>query len=308
MAALRRSAAAFLALALSCSSKKAANILIFTFQSSRPNAACPTHPSLRYSFIIIVMEKKSLHDTQRYNDPLGDHLRQATDAWQRRLERYPKVDTVYSARYIRFSPTDKNGALFLGGSEGIVGSELFIKPTEDVPEKQTNGSLMGIFGYSGRRIAHLEDAVIGELISVGWKSRCFLAHTVYNANQKTFETCCACFCYSSDLDAESTAALETFIGHIVERIALKSYPRLDLTQEQLAKVIDSRGEWFLTKEQPWPELPKGSMYYRRRRTFNDRLIAMAISGNKGCLVASWVGFMLVIVVSVLLLVWLMWFR
>ena len=254
------------------------------------------------------MEKKNLHDPQRYNDPLGEHVRNATDLWQRRLERYPKVDTVYSARYIRFSALDKNSALFLGGSEGIVGSELFIRPVEDTSDKQTNGSLLGVFGYSGRCIAYLDDTVVRELISEGWETRCFLAHTIYSAGQKSFETVCACFCYSSDLNAAAIAALETFIKHTVERIALKSYPCLDLTQEQLVRVIDSKGEWFLTKEQSWPELPKGSLYYRRRRTFNDRLIATALSGNKGCLIASWGGFILVIIALVLLFVWLMWFR
>jgi hypothetical protein len=270
------------------------------------------------------MEKKKLQDTERYSDPLGDHVRRATDLWQRRLERYPRVETVYNARYIRFLPLDKNGALFLSGSEGIVGSELFIKPLDDMrfagkdagsspsntagradTDAAARGDL-GIFSYSGRCLAYFEDADIRELVADGWKLRCFLAHTVYNTDQKSFVACCACFCYSPELDAGSVAALETFIKHIVERIALKSYPRLDLMQEQLVRVIDSKGEWFLTKEQPWPELPKGSLYYRRRRTFNDRLIATALSGNKGCIVVSWVGLILALVAVVLLVVWLLW--
>ena len=234
------------------------------------------------------MHKTSLHNSNRFQDPLGDYMKAALDAKRQHLERYPDVREVYQGFYARFYPLGKDGANFLSSAEGIIGSELDLRRV---------GSGLGFFAYDGRQISALEDTLANKLIvlaDAGWTIRCLLAYTLFETEKKTFSAQFACFCLGPGLSEDHMKALENFIHNMTDRIASASHPGLGLSQEQFVKVLESGGEWFLAKDEPWPELPKGTVYYRRRRTFNDRLIGAALKGNKGCSIASWIAAVLIV--------------
>jgi hypothetical protein len=243
------------------------------------------------------MQKRPLDDSERFQDPLGAHMRAVSAAHAKRMARFARVDEVYRAFYASFKPWDEEGTRYLCGAEGIIGSALEL-------ERLENG--VGLATRDGRRLAVLgEEAAtkLTALLEQDWVIRCILAYTVYSTEEKSFTGTFACIGYSPQLDEDIRASLDVFIGNITHRIANATHPGLDLTQEQFTRVIESKGAWFLTREEPWPELPKGSVFYRRRRTFNDRLISTALEGNRGCIVASWVG-MAIIIAAIL---WAIWF-
>jgi hypothetical protein len=247
------------------------------------------------------MGKRPLHDSERFSDPLGDHMQAVLAAHEQRMGRATPVVGAYQGFYAGFRPQDKEGTDFLSGAEAIIGTEFRLRPS---------GDALGLVAYGGRQVAELDGVLstrLAALLGQGWVVRCFLAYVIYNAEEKSFKGELACFCYHSQLDEGAKQALEVFIHNIVGRIASATHPRLALTQEQFVRVIESKGAWFLTKEDPWPELSKGSVFYRRRKTFNDRLIGAALKGNKGCLAASWIGTVLV-VMAVLATVWFFFFR
>jgi hypothetical protein len=189
---------------------------------------------------------------------------------------------------------------YLGGAEGVIGSTLRLRSLEDG---------VGFVAGDGERVAVVEGweaAELAALLEQGWVIRCVLANTTYCAQEKSFAGEFACIAYSPQLDEGAQRALDAFADNLTGRIAHASRPGLALTQEQFVRVIESGGAWFLTKDEPVPQLPQGSVFYRRRRTFNDRLIGAAIEGNKGCLVASWLGLALV-VAAVLWVAWSFFF-
>jgi hypothetical protein len=210
------------------------------------------------------------------------------------------VTDVYEGFYGGFRPLGKEGDAFFGGAEGIVGTELGLGLSEEG---------LGLIAHDGRRVAMLDEAVgerLAALLQRGWRVHCILAFVAYNVEKKSFAGELACIGYDQRLDDKTQDALEVFVGNSTERIASASRPLLALTQEQFVRVVESGGAWFLTKEEPWPELPRGSVFYRRRRTLNDRLVGAALKGNTGCLVGSWIGAALV-VVAVLAAAWLLFF-
>jgi hypothetical protein len=242
------------------------------------------------------MQKQPPHNSGRFQDPLGDYMREVSAAHARRMNRLVSVVEVYQAFYARFEPRDKEGMDYLGGVEGIVGSALDLRTLEDGP---------GFVARDGRRVALLEGEPaekLDALLERGWVIHCVLANTRYSAETKSFAGEFACIAYDPQLDEKAKGALEAFVEHTVDRIAHATRPGLALTQEQFTRVVESGGAWYLTKDEPWPELPRGSVFYRRRRTLSDRLVSMAIKGNKGCLVASWVATALVVAA----ILWAIW--
>ncbi|MDR1183790.1 MAG: NAD(P)-dependent oxidoreductase [Coriobacteriales bacterium] len=241
--------------------------------------------------------KESEFTSARFQDPLGVHMQEMSLVRKRHLEQFPPVDDAYRGFYAHFTPQDADGMRYLGGAWGVVGAEL---------ELAVFAGGLGFVAPDGKQVALLDEPLVArleELRKQDWVIHCILAFTVYRAEDQSLTGEFACMCYHSQLAEKQKKALETFINNITKRIDSAFRPGLELTQEQFVKVIESEGTWFLTKEVPWPSLPKGSVFYRRRRTLNDRLIAAAVKGNKGCIIASWVG----IVVIVLALLWAIWF-
>jgi hypothetical protein len=216
------------------------------------------------------------------------------------MESVASVADVYEGFYAGIRAQGKEGNAFLGGAEGIVGAELELRLSEEG---------LGVIAHDGRKVAVLDedaDARLAALLRRGWRVHCILAYVSYNIEEKSFAGELACVAYDHRLDDRAKDALDAFVCNSAERIASASRPLLALTQEQFVRVVESGGTWFLTKEELWPKLPKGSVFYRRRRSFNDRLVGAALKGNRGCLVASWLGAALVVVVA-LAAAWLLFF-
>ena len=234
------------------------------------------------------MSKKHQVRYAHFQGELGSHAEAAQTAKRQDPGYYPAASACYKGLYVGFNPTSKEGKIFLSGAEGIIGTELSIR--------KSNGGL-DVFTHDNRHIGVIEKkytSALSELLDLDWVIRCRLAYTLYVAEAKSFSAQLACFCYAPWVSEAHKEALERFITNMTYRISGVSHPGLELNQEQFNKVIDSRGEWHLTKDKPWPELPKGYVYYRRRRTYKDNLIGVAIKGNKGCLIASWAATFLII--------------
>lgn len=232
---------------------------------------------------------------------MGDHIKKAKKHHEQHLEKYPFVDEVYLARYVELVPASKEATQFLGSPEATVGTLLLLKSKDGET---------GFYTEDDRHIASLQPDVhseIKELVNNEWITRCFLAYSTFNAKDKTIFGHAICFCYDPALPKDTKDAIECFIKNTMARIAHRTYLDTRIEQAQFVKIIESKGEWFLIKEAKWPKLPKGTIYYRRRRTLKDRLIDAAYQGNKGCVVASY-AVMFIIIAGIGLLVWFFFFR
>jgi hypothetical protein len=246
------------------------------------------------------MKKSPAQPPKRFQDPLNAYIEARASVREQSKTRLANVDEVYEGWYGSFAPQDEEGKAFLGGPDGIVGTKLAFRAFD--------GGI-GVLARDGRCVALLDEvpaARLSRVLEAGWTIHALLAYTVYCVEDKSFTGHFACVCYDPKLDARITEALEAFVRAIAERIASGATPQLDLSQEQFVRVVESKGSWYLTRDLPLPKLPEGSVFYRRRRTFNDRLVSAGLEGNKGCLVASWTGTAL-IALALLALVWWIFF-
>jgi hypothetical protein len=227
--------------------------------------------------------------SDRFSDPLGDHIQLLTAEQERRVSNHPPVNRVYEAFYASIDPQTKEGMSYLAGAEGIIGGDLELRqgPEGLVFVARTDGRTIATPDVEAAR--HIEQA-----LARGWEVRCVLSLITYTAADKGFHAEYACFCYDATTEEACAKALETFIQNLIRRITSGMHPGLKLNQIQFAKVMESGGDWYLTKELPWPELEKGSVFYRRRRTASEGLIAVALEHNKGCSALSWFGLVLLI--------------
>jgi hypothetical protein len=234
-------------------------------------------------------------ESKSYRDPLGAHMDAARSAWQAYKQKFPPVASVYDACYLDVAPLadDKDASAFFLGPEGIIGTSVLV---EDALLKANNG----------RVVARLDDASATRLRhhrSEGWQVNVVLALVLYHNESKSPSGQLACICYDPGL----AGSLDPFTKNIIFRISKGEHPQLALTQEQFIRVLESKGAWYLTKAEPLPPRPKGTVIYKKRRSWSENLVEMALKGNVGCRIAN-VVFWLLAAVAVLGLVWWFFFR
>lgn len=75
-------------------------------------------------------------------------------------------------------------------------------------------------------------------------------------------------------------------------------PEVELGEQGVAKVVESKGSWAPAKHVPFPEKETGTAIMKSRRKMSEKLIEQGRKGNKGCYAVSW-AFLLLLVMAVL---------
>ncbi len=88
-------------------------------------------------------------------------------------------------------------------------------------------------------------------------------------------------------DPHEKTAFETFCQAVAKKIGEGVHPDLDVPEEKVAEIVSSNGTWLPEKNLPYPELPKGSVFLKRRRSLMDGVIEQGRKGNIGCYIISW---------------------
>lgn len=111
----------------------------------------------------------------------------------------------------------------------------------------------------------------------------------------------AIICYdASSLSAEECLAFENFIAGVSNKIAEGVRPKLELDENGITKILDTKGSWLPSQTMPSPEKIKGSAILKQRAGMLDKVVEQGRSRNIGCYILSWL-FLLAIVA---LIVWI----
>jgi hypothetical protein len=238
-------------------------------------------------------------ETRSYRDPLGSHAAQIGAATRAYRSKFPAVTSAYDGYYAVVETNSREGMSYLAGGEGIIGTK--------VDYCWLDGCLQ-LVTHAGQTIASLkaDDAKrICEHLDKGWQVSLFLSLVIVDQVNHTHLAELACLCYSPEACAgDFTQAMETFTGNIAYRIAKGEHPGLALSEDQFVRVLESGGTWYLTKKVELPELQKGQIYYRRRRSAGEGLIEMAYQGKLGCKIAAIVFWVVFFVAIIALAIWL----
>jgi hypothetical protein len=268
------------------------------------------------------MSKLTTEETKRYQDPLGAQIQATALARAQRLAAFPPVATVYDGFYVPFEPVSKTASTFLAGGEGAIGTKLLIADKSELlaphsppitppliqsaeNDKATDNNIptLTLTTQDGRVVTQLGGeaaARIWQRLDDGWDVTVMLSLVIYEESNNRFTGEMACMCYDPVLGLP----FEQFVKNITYRLTKGTHPGLALTQEEFMRVIESKGAWYLTKDVPLPERPKGSIVFKRRKVWSEYLVEAAVKGSIGCKIVG-ILFWAALAAAVLIALW--WF-
>jgi len=209
---------------------------------------------------------------------------------------YPAVADSYVAFYQEFSPEGDRGKRFIIGFEGIIGATIDSRATKIGRE------LLGFDGSVVANVSGREYQRLNSLEQSGWTVECRMAISLYRANQREFFAEALWVAYDSSL-GEDSLAIKAFIENVSDRLATGIRPNVELSQEQFERILSSHGRWHHTENIPLHRLPTGVLVHRRKRSFSEWLIQIALKHRAASNIAT-----LILLVAIIVIVYLVFFQ
>lgn len=95
-------------------------------------------------------------------------------------------------------------------------------------------------------------------------------------------------------DPKYDEAFTTFVQKLEKSLGEGIRPDLNLGNKGLDSLVEAKGDYLPTGRVPLPNKEKGMAFVKTERSTNEKLVAQARKGNKGCLIASWAIVILII--------------
>lgn len=211
-----------------------------------------------------------------------------------------KTKTSYYGTYCRLDERSADSGIIVNGNDWTIGAELELTPQLHVTARGKEVPRV-VLGTRDRAAGFVPESAFRQLkkhLDDGWTCRAFVSLVVYNQLEERYWVEVALVCY----DPAEATIFEPFAERIANRIAKGEHPSVNLSEKELGRVIESKGAWADTAKMKLPDLPKGSAYFKTRRTMTESAALNAANGNKGCYIAIIVA--LVIIIAVIYFVFL----
>lgn len=88
-------------------------------------------------------------------------------------------------------------------------------------------------------------------------------------------------------DKRNKEAFDVYVEKISALMAEGKRPNVDLSEDDVDRVADSKGEWVSDSTVPLPAKAKGTAIMKSKRSLNERMIEQGRKGNIGCYIVSW---------------------
>ena len=88
-------------------------------------------------------------------------------------------------------------------------------------------------------------------------------------------------------DPKYDEAFNAFVQKLEKSLGEGIRPDLNLGNKGLEALVEAKGDYLPTGRVPLPKKEKGMAFVKTERSTNEKLVAQARKGNKGCLIASW---------------------
>jgi hypothetical protein len=287
------------------------------------------------------MTQHTSKETKSYRDPLGEHMTAVERLVSKENAKYPSPSTVYEGFYASFEAEGKAGSVYLGGAEGIIGTQVAFSAAgfeagqcaehgagqgagqgfasgqgagqgadgaQDAPAGQRDAGHAGqdcriaLTNAAGQTIGYLGDGDSRRITQhLGDGWKVVAVLSLVLFHQNEKKTSGEVGCICYAPDI--APAMEAFAANIAYRIAKGEHPSLALNHDQLIRVLRSEGAWYLTKHQALPELPAGTIVHKRRRSAGEGLVEQAYKGNRGCKAAGILFWPLLAIIIVFFVWW-----
>ena len=200
----------------------------------------------------------------------------------------------YFGAYVRFDTKSKKDAAALLGADNLVGDVFeVVFETEDGVNvawmKNRFGAWIGYFDASlSRQLSILQ--------ARGWRLQAILSFVAFTDSPEPghYWGQAALICYDSELGQ----AFDPFIAGVASRLMDGVRPEVELGDQAVASIVESKGAWQPKKTVAFPKKQNGTVIMKSRLKMSEKLIEQGRKGNKGCYAVSWI-FLLLLVALVL---------
>lgn len=200
----------------------------------------------------------------------------------------------YFGTYADFSCPDRKAATAFMNSDNLVGDPFTIEM--DYSEKKRQAWIVNPFGFRMGVLSEKVAQKIDVCAAKGWKTVALLACVAFTSDSKPGEYWGQVVIISYDPTYEE--AFAPFVKTIGENLAKGIRPAVDLGNDGVKRVIESKGLWVPSGRVPLPKLKKGEAYLKTERSSTDKLVAQARKTRVGCTVVSWAFIIIVVAVII----------
>lgn len=189
----------------------------------------------------------------------------------------------YFGTYQRFETVSKKDAGALLGADNIIGDQYQIQL--ELVDGQHRGWLINRFNA---RIGYF-DADFSRQLSLlkakGMELTSILSFVAFTESPEPghYWGEMAVIGYPSS----EKEAFEAFSAAVAKKIGDGVHPDLSIPADKVEAIVSSNGSWLPEKNLPYPELPKGTVFLKKRRSLMDGVVEQGRKGNIGCYIISW---------------------
>ncbi|WP_165172159.1 hypothetical protein [Adlercreutzia sp. ZJ242] len=201
----------------------------------------------------------------------------------------------YFGTYQTFNTVSKNDGAALIGADNLIGDLYRI----DI-EMDSNSHKAWLVNRFDKRVGFF-DAKFSRELSI-WKARgmkmtAILSFVAYSdaPDPGRYWGEMAVICYNPSNDE----AFSTFVEGVRKKMGEGTRLNVNLKDNEVKKVLSSKGTWLPDQNVPMPKLSKGNAIMKSRLSVSEKVIEQGRKGNKGCYAASW-AFLIALVVLILL--------
>lgn len=231
-------------------------------------------------------KQKNFGETEVESDDAGNNAKSS---------KIPRANECFFGLYVDLMPVDKDAQKFLANDASYVGMELCLKnkPSDiqsaDADSNLASTSSLWIEAKNGNPIAKVPDEYAQKLfalMSENWDIFALLSMVTYSKKEGKFFAEIAFMCISPNCDEATNCSLHKFIDHQTRRIKGGDHPTISLGQKQFEKVIETGGEWYMTKIAKLSDDQKKRMSYKKSQSLTGKIVDTSLSHQKGCAAAS----------------------
>lgn len=215
----------------------------------------------------------------------------------------------YLGLYLVAHEVTSDESKHLSSNESVIGAEVVLVfdevaqdggtgSDEGKPEHPGLVCVQSKRGYALGAFDAADSATIRKAHDGGMVCRAFVSAVLYTEERNGFHAEFAVICHPAD----ESAIWEPYCVTAAKAIARGEHPDIKLSPKEITRVVQSGGEWFPVDEMERAKLPKGTVYFKKRRSVADSLVNLAVSGNRGCRVAG-ILFWIALALLVIFLVW-----
>ena len=194
-------------------------------------------------------------------------------------------DFRYTGAYASFVAADKPSGKLLQGADFAVGDPLEVEFR--VEDGETVAWLTNRWGRAAGKL----DAEASRSLSIaaarGWRLRAFLSFVAFTDLPEPgyYWGQAALLCY----DPAYEDAFEPWIAAVAAKIADGARVDVNLTEQQVDRVLEQGAAWLPSGrvEKPEPEQGKTAIL-KERRSASESLVEMGRERRPGCMVVGWI--------------------